>query len=94
MSHIRDLGHVIEHENAAIGVYLTLEPPTKPMIAEAVGKGFYHSEGWNRDYPRLQIITVEELLSGKQLDLPPHSITFKQAGKIGAKAEDQQGFEF
>ena len=41
------------------------------MTTEAVGKGFYHSEGWHRDYPRLQILTVEELLSGKQVDMPP-----------------------
>ena len=32
VSHIRDLGHVIDRENAAIGVYLTLDPPTAPMI--------------------------------------------------------------
>ena len=39
VTHIRDLGHVIDRENAAIGVYLTLEPPTKPMLTEAAEKG-------------------------------------------------------
>lgn len=34
------------------------------MFSEAVGNGFYHSEGWNRDYPRIQILTVEDLLTG------------------------------
>ncbi len=37
---------------------------------------------WNRDYPKLQILTIEELLQGKQLDMPPSSITFKQAGRM------------
>ncbi len=89
VSHIRDLGHVIDRENAAIGVYVTLESPTRPMITEAVEKGFYHSPGWNRDYPRLQIITVEDILAGKQVDMPPTGITFKQAGKLGVESKDQ-----
>jgi site-specific DNA-methyltransferase (adenine-specific) len=81
VSHIRDLGHVINRENAAIGVFVTLEKPSRDMTTEAVGKGFYHSDGWHRDYPRLQILTIEELLSGKQVDIPPSSVTFKQAEK-------------
>lgn len=94
VAHIRDLGHVIDREKAAIGVYLTLEPPTKPMLTEAVEKGFYHSPGWNRDYPRIQIVTVEDLLTGKQIEMPPSSVTFKQAEKIGRDdAQIRFGFE-
>ncbi|MFN0279927.1 MAG: DNA methyltransferase [Pyrinomonadaceae bacterium] len=89
VSHIRDLGHVIDRENASLGVYLTLEPPTKPMLTEAAEKGFYHSPGWNKDYPRLQILTVEDLLAGKTIDLPPNLQTFKQAERIGSKDDSQ-----
>lgn len=94
VTHIRDLAHVIEREKAAIGVYLTLEPATKPMIEEAVGAGFYHSPGWNKDYPKIQILTVEELLAGKSVQLPPNLQTFKQAEKIGGKADDQGSLGF
>lgn len=86
---LSDLGHVVERENAAIGVFLTLEPPTKPMLTEAAEKGFYHSPGWNKDYPRLQILTVEDLLNGKTVDLPPNLQTYKQAGKVGIESKDQ-----
>jgi DNA modification methylase len=82
VTHIRDLGHVIDRDDAAIGVYLTLEPPTKPMLEEATGKGFYHSPGWNKDYPRIQILTVEELLAGKTVNRPPNLETFKQARRM------------
>lgn len=44
------------------------------MITEAVEKGFYNSPGWNKDYRRLQILTVEEILGGKQVDMPPSGI--------------------
>ena len=66
VSHIRDLKGVIEREKADIGIFITLEKPTKPMIEEAVKKGFYHSESWVKDYPKIQILTIEELLSGKK----------------------------
>ena len=94
VTHIRDLGHVIDREQAAIGVYLTLEPPTKPMLTEALQKGFYHFPGWNRDYPRLQIVTVEDLLNGKSIEMPQTSITFKQAEKMPTKNDDQSTLAF
>ncbi len=93
VSHIRDLGHVIDRENAAIGVYLTLEPPTKPMLTEAAEKGFYHSSGWNQDYPRLQILTVEDMLNGKGVIMPPSQMTFKQAEKV-SETKDQGKLTF
>ncbi len=63
--------------------------PTKPMLKEATEAGFYHSEGWNRDYPRIQILTVEDLLKGKNIELPPNIDTFKKAGKVAAQSRDQ-----
>lgn len=67
---IRDLGHVIEREKSEIGVFITLERPTRPMLEEAAMKGFYRSP-LGRDYPRLQILTVEDILGGKTPDIPP-----------------------
>lgn len=76
---IRDLKGTIEREKAAMGVFITLEPPSKDMKTEAATAGFYRSEGWNKDYPALQIVTIEELLSGAEVKMPPSAITFKQA---------------
>ena len=67
---IRDLGHVIDREKADIGIFITLEQSTRPMETEAVTKGFYHSP-LGKDYPRIQILTIEELLKGKVPDVPP-----------------------
>jgi site-specific DNA-methyltransferase (adenine-specific) len=64
------------------------------MIQEAVGAGFYHSPGWNRDYPKLQIITVEDILAGKTVSLPPNLQTFKRADRIANESRDQQGLGF
>ena len=48
-------------------VFVSLEKPFGDMLTEAVGTGFYHSPGWNNDFPKLQILTVEDLLNGKQV---------------------------
>ena len=81
VNHIRDLGHVIDRENAEIGIYITLEEPTKPMITEAVGKGFYHSQEWNKDYPRIQILTIRQLLEGNEPNIPHPVNVYKVAEK-------------
>ncbi len=78
--------------NDAIGVLITLEPPTGPMKVEAVEADYYHSPIWNKDYPKIQILTIEELLKGKTVDMPPQtqtSVTFAKAQKI-SKQEGEQ----
>ena len=70
-SYIRDLRAVVEREKAAMGFLISLEIPSKPMLTEALSAGYYHSPGWGKDYPRLQIRTVEQLLAGQWFELPP-----------------------
>lgn len=57
-------------ESAEMAVFLTLEEPTKPMRDEALAAGIYHHELLHRDYPRIQIITVQALLDGQRIELP------------------------
>jgi len=78
---IGELRGTIERENAAIGIFITLEKPSRDMTAEAAGAGLYHSPGWDKDYPRIQILTIEDLLAGAEVKMPPASITFKKAEK-------------
>ena len=46
---------------------------------------------WDKDYPKIQILTIEQLLNGARVDMPPQFGTFKQAPKadrLGGKQED------
>ena len=81
-SHIRDLKGTLQREQAAIGVFITLEEPSRDMTIEAVSAGFYHSPGWNNDYPRIQILTIDELLHNAEVKMPPQFGTFKQAQRV------------
>jgi len=71
-SHIRDLKGTAGSDR--LGVFICLERPTDPMIAEARSAGLYHNGLMDRDYPRIQILTIEELLAGKQPLLPPRVV--------------------
>ena len=90
---IRDLVGTLNRESAAIGVFLTLEEPTRDMRTEAVTAGFYHSPGWNQNYPRVQILTVKDLLDGTaRLVMPPAEFTtFKQAQQVKEEENVQKG---
>lgn len=81
-SHIRDLKGTLQRENAAIGVFITLEEPTRDMVTEAVSAGFYYSPGWNKNFPRIQILAIEQLLHDAEVQMPPQFGTFKQAQRV------------
>lgn len=93
---IRDLVGTVQRENAAIGIFITLEPPSRDMTTEAISAGYYESPGWNQKYTRIQIRTIAELLKGAKVEMPPQYGTFKQASKVkqdGAGVEQNTLFE-
>lgn len=92
VAHVRDLRGVLDREKAEIGVLLTMQEPTQPMRTEAAGAGFYSSPGWNQNYPRLQILSIADLLAGKKIAMPPLgqvNATFKKAPKAKTKEGKQ-----
>lgn len=68
--HIATLKGDIEREKALAGVFITLEKPTEPMLNEAVSAGEFKVSFSLKEFPRIQILTIEELLRDKQPDLP------------------------
>ncbi|MEK6630284.1 MAG: DNA methyltransferase, partial [Acidobacteriota bacterium] len=94
VSHLRDLRGVLEREKAEIGVLLCTEEPTTPMRKECASSGFYASP-WGK-HARLQILTVEDLLTGNTIDRPPAqtSVTFKRAPKVLPKVRETSPMPF
>ena len=98
VAHVRDLRGVIERENAEIGVLISFQEPTRDMRKESASAGFYRSPTWHENYPRIQLITVGELLEGKKLNYPSTKdvdTTFKKAPKAKRmkKAKNRELFE-
>lgn len=92
-AHVRDLRGVIEREKAEMGVLISMEQPTQPMRSEAASAGFYEAP-WGNKFPKLQLLTVEELLTGKTVEFPHENVTFKKAPKSRPTKPSNDEFDF
>jgi site-specific DNA-methyltransferase (adenine-specific) len=91
---IRDLVGTVGNQGAMGGVLITLEAPTKPMVRESIEAGRYEAKLYSREYPRIQILTVEGLLSGSErLEAPPQANPFAKAEREGDRAIQSDIFE-
>ena len=86
----------MDDQNAAIGIFITLEPPTQPMIKAAASAGFYEPESLpGNQYPKLQILTIEQLLGGVQPEYPRFAApqTFRKAPRRKRQQGVQQSLD-
>ena len=86
---IRDLKGVVEREKASLGLFITLEEPTRDMRSEEASGGFYHSDLWQQDFPKIQLRTIGELLAGQGFELPPRQPSYQPAERV-RRAEGEQ----
>ena len=71
VSQVRDLKGVLDREKAEMGVFLTLKRPTRQMREEAAAAGsFLDPQFPEHRFPRLQILTIEDLFVGRKVALP------------------------
>ena len=94
---VRELSDVVRKTDAAIGVLISLEEPTKPMRIEAADTGFHTSAFNGQKFPRIQLRTIEQLMAGVAIERPSWNVavdeTFKRAPKAKAKGGDQHSLE-
>lgn len=69
VAHVRDLVGVLYREKAQIGLLISLNAATKPMRGEAASAGYYNSPMFG-EFPRVQLLTVAELLAGQRVAMP------------------------
>lgn len=86
--HVQALLGTVLGNKAAMGVFATMKPPTKAMREVANTSGAYKHPGDGREYPRIQIITVAEMLEGRRPKLPPTLLPYFQAQR--REAPDSQ----
>ncbi|MFZ3376502.1 MAG: restriction endonuclease, partial [Chthoniobacterales bacterium] len=79
---VRALNHVREREKADIALFISLERPTPTMIKDAASAGLYTSVNEKIKVPRVQLLTIAELLDGtKRAQHPDYDpgMSFKKA---------------
>lgn len=79
---VLDLRGTVEREKAEMGILVTLGPPTRGMIEEANRSGAYHYDLTGAAFPRLQIITVPEILAGRRPAGPAYFPPYTQAKRL------------
>jgi site-specific DNA-methyltransferase (adenine-specific) len=87
---IRELKSVVEAQDAVIGVFITLNPPTRPMVREAATAGrFQWLHVAHTTYPKIQIRTIDELLAGHGIEYPqmPVDVTFRRAERAAPQSQ-------
>ena len=89
---VRDLKGVLDREGAVIGALVTLREPTEPMKKEALATGFYEPTWSSARYEKLQLLTVSDLLAGKQLQYPRRRVeTFNKVQRKSKNPLPTQG---
>jgi len=84
----------VEREGAEGGIFITLEEPTRPMKEEAVASGSFKNDFYRQEYPKIQILTVKELLEGKKPNIPPLSMSYYKEAKREEIDPDQNYLKF
>jgi site-specific DNA-methyltransferase (adenine-specific) len=75
---IRELRDVVSRQKAAIGLFITLEQPTSEMIESKITDP-YVSPIWKHEYPKIQILSIGDLIKGKRPEIPPTISAFQEA---------------
>ncbi len=83
---IRDLNGTMERDGAVAGYLLTLYP-MENMVKESKKYGTYRNNLYGKDFPKIQVVSVEEMLNGSLLDLPTVLGVLKSAQKKGKTAK-------
>ncbi|MBA3569946.1 MAG: hypothetical protein H0W28_11510 [Pyrinomonadaceae bacterium] len=88
-SMVRDLVGTVRKDRAEMGILITRAKPTEGMYKTAIKDGSYKWPGTGQDYPRIQIVTVDDLLAGRRPQMPPIHGTYAEAPRA-VKGQGEQ----
>ncbi len=84
---VRDLGGTITNHKAEMGVLITMDKATPGMIDAANHGGSYTWPVNGSAFPRVQLVTVAQLLRGGQPNLPPVLTPYLRATRPTVKTD-------
>ncbi len=81
-------------EKAELAIFLTLQPPTAGMTTEAGDAGFYQHQMMGRNYPRIQIVTIADMVEQhKRLEIPMSLEVLKKAQAVATQEAHPELFD-
>jgi len=87
VKNVREFIHVVDAQKAAIGVFVCFdEQVTRPMLEEASKQGYYREDIFKKNYAKIQILTVQDILNGQGIKMPVSNVSvFKKSQTIKQK---------
>lgn len=79
---VRDLVGTVEQQGADMGVFICLTEPTKGMREVENASGTYAGAADERTFPKVQIVTIAQLLAGRRPKMPTAFLPYIQAKKL------------
>ncbi|MDQ3524786.1 MAG: restriction endonuclease [Chloroflexota bacterium] len=89
---VRDLVGVLDQERADIGLFICQKEPTSGMLDVARRSGDYTWPVDGRRFPRVQILTVSQLLVGTRPEMPTPFMPYLQAQRFAMAHPTLPGF--
>jgi DNA modification methylase len=86
-SDVQKLKGAMERHGGSLGLFVTLLEPSKPMRQEAATAGLYHSDISEHDYPRIQILTIRELVEERRRPVLPPLLASEYRETLWSEAE-------
>lgn len=77
--HVRDLVGTVDSQRAAMGIFVSMIEPTRGMIEAANQSGFYNHPANGQRFPKVQLISVQDLLNDKKPNMPTALLPYFQA---------------
>ncbi|AWN07416.1 DNA methylase [Streptomyces phage Maneekul] len=90
--HVRDLVGTVESQRAAMGVFVCMNEPTKGMVEAANHSGAYNHPANGQRYPKVQIISVKDLINGKRPNMPTALLPYFQAQRRYGEEQTEKLF--
>lgn len=90
--HVRDLIGTVESQRAAMGVFVCMAQPTAGMIEAANRSGTYNHPANGQPFPRVQLLTVADMLAGQRPHMPYALLPYFQAQPRMADAQAEKLF--
>lgn len=80
-SMVRDLAGTVQTQRGELGILILNQSPTRGMIEAANRAGVWKHPRNQQAYPRIQITTVPDLLTGKRPNIPPTMLPYIEASR-------------
>jgi SAM-dependent methyltransferase len=84
---VRDLIGTVQAQRAEMGILITMERPTRGVEEAAQHSGTFTWPVNRQPFPAVQLLTVGDLLSGRQPNMPTPFLPYIQAKRLAAPTE-------